>query len=402
MKFAAKTVAACTLPAGKTDAISFDDSLPGFGLRLRQGAGGKVLRSWIVQYRRGGATRRLLLGSADVLAVEHARAAAKRVLAQVALGEDPQAERMERRKKDRDTLQSVIASYLDAQAKKVQTKTLHDLTRYLLTGPAFKPLHAMPVDKITRKDVANRIVFMEREAGSIIAGRCRTALSTFFTWAMGMGLTDVNPVIATFRPQDSKPRERVLQDHELAKIWRACRDDDRGRIVKLLILLGARRREVGGMRWSEIDDKGSWQLPAERCKNGKPHELPLPALAFNIIKAVPRQAGRDHLFGARSHRGFSAWDKCKRALDARVGFDNWRLHDLRRTLSTRLHDLGVAPHVVEQVLNHQAHRGSVGGVYNKSKYEREVRAALALWSDHVRTLVEGGERKLLAYSTAAS
>ena len=59
-------------------------------------------------------------------------------------------------------------------------------------------------------------------------------------------------------------------------------------------------------------------------------------------------------------------------------------------------DIGIAPHIVEQILNHQSgHRAGVAGTYNRSSYEREVRAALALWSDHVRTLVEGGERKVI-------
>jgi len=61
-----------------------------------------------------------------------------------------------------------------------------------------------------------------------------------------------------------------------------------------------------------------------------------------------------------------------------------------------LNDLGVLPHVVEQILNHQSgHRRGVAGVYNKSPYEREVRNALAMWEDHIRTLVEGGEHRVL-------
>jgi integrase len=402
MRFDAKSIARLRLPDAKADAIHFDDSLPGFGLRIRQAADDKMLRSWIVQYRHGGATRRLRLGSADVLSVEQARAAAKKVLAKVALGEDPQQDRSDRRRKDKDTLRAMIDDYLAAKANKVRPKTLHDLTRYLLTGPAFKPLHAMPADKVTRKDVASRIVAVEREAGSLIARRCRIALSTCYTWAMRMGLVEHNPVIATFEPEDNKPRRRVLSDDELRKIWRECRDDDYGRILRLAILLGARRAEIGGMRWGEIDpDAAIWTLPATRSKNGEAHELPLLPMALAIIRSVPRRVTRDHLFGARSERGFCAWDKCKQALDARVGFSDWTPHDFRRTLSTRLHDLGVAPHVVEQILNHQSHRGAVGGVYNRSRYAREVRAALALWEDHIRTLIEGGERKILQMSPTA-
>ena len=59
-------------------------------------------------------------------------------------------------------------------------------------------------------------------------------------------------------------------------------------------------------------------------------------------------------------------------------------------------DIGVQPHIIEAVLNHiSGHKVGVAGIYNRSSYEREVKAALALWSDHVRTLVEGSERKIV-------
>ena len=80
------------------------------------------------------------------------------------------------------------------------------------------------------------------------------------------------------------------------------------------------------------------------------------------------------------------------------------VHDIRRSVATHMgEDLGILPHVVEQILNHQGgHKSGVAGVYNKSTYEREVRAALALWCDHDRMLVEGGERKVVAFTTTAS
>jgi len=69
---------------------------------------------------------------------------------------------------------------------------------------------------------------------------------------------------------------------------------------------------------------------------------------------------------------------------------DWRVHDIRRTVATRMADLGVQPHVIEAVLNHQSgHRAGVAGIYNRSRYEREVRAALALWADHVHSVVTG-------------
>jgi hypothetical protein len=76
----------------------------------------------------------------------------------------------------------------------------------------------------------------------------------------------------------------------------------------------------------------------------------------------------------------------------------WVLHDIRRTVATRLGDLGVQPHVVEAVLNHQSGtKRGVAGVYNKSPYERETKTAMALWADHVRSIVEKSERRVLKF-----
>jgi integrase len=387
MKLDARSIAALDL-AGKSDAIFFDEDLPGFGYRLRAGTGDKILKSWIVQYRRAGASRRLLLGSAAVLGAEQARQAAKKILAKVALGEDPQAARADRRGKDRLTMRGVVDEYLAARKADVRPRTFVGLRRYL-AGPYFKPLHAMAVDTVTRRDIAARLVTITREHGSTVAARARAALATFFTWALTMGIVESNPIIGTLKPKEGKPRERVLSDTELAAVWRACGDDDYGRIIRLIILLGCRRQEIGALRWSELDlDNARWVLPAGRSKNGRAHELPLTPMAIDIIKRVPRRLTRDQLFGARSGNGFSAWDKCKQEIDARSGVSGWTHHDVRRTAATKMADIGIAPHVIEQILGHTSgHKRGVAGIYNRSSYEREVRGALALWADHVHGIV---------------
>jgi integrase len=406
MKITAKVVAALKLPRGKTDAIYFCDDLPGFGIRLRT-SGDRVRRTWVAQYRAHGRTRRVLIASAETVGAEQARAAAKKVLAKAALGEDPQAAKIaERQKQQRreHTLRAVVDDYLAAKLKEVRSRTYRELVRYL-TGHFFEPLHATPIDQITRRDVAVRLSKIIAENGSISAGRARGALSAFYAWAMGMGLTEQNPTIGTIKPQDSKPRERVLADSELAAIWRASGDDAYGKVLKLLILTAARRGEVGGMQWSELDlERGIWSLPPERTKNARAHTLPLSPVAIQIIQSIPRRADRDHLFGTHSTGGLAHWH-AKHELDQRVGtaVAPWRLHDVRRTVATRMCDLGVAPHVVEELLNHHSgHRSGIAGIYNRSRYEREVKAAVALWADHIRTLIEGGERKVLGFPQATA
>jgi integrase len=403
MQMDAKAIARLELPAGKTDVIYFDRDLAGFGLRLRASSDGQVRRSWIAQYRSKGRTRRIRIGSAQTLTPEEARKAARKVLAKVELGEDPAADRDAGRLKATRSLRSVIEKYLEDVKPRLRPNSFRSIQLYLKGSAYFGPLHSTTITEVALSDVAARIGTIKRASGSTTAARARSALSAVYTWAAGEGLLGahpVNPVAWTNKPDVGKPRERVLSDSELAAIWAACVDDGDGRVTKLLMLTAARRHEVGGMRASEIDVvKGTWSLPKERTKNQRAHVLPLPPLALAIIESVPRRVGRDHLFGERAETGFSRWAQCKTELDARLGdkVGPWRFHDLRRTTATRMCDLGIAPHVVEQILNHvSGHRRGIAAVYNRSSYEREVRAAVALWADHVRAITEGGARKVVA------
>lgn len=401
MKLTDKAVAAAMLPPGEEELILWDGVLQRFGLRLRRRrSDGPTVKRFICQYRRAGGSRKQTIGSPDVLSVEDARKEAKKILAKVALGHDPAAERRERRDKDKVTLRSVVDEYLAAKRGELRAKTMREIERYLTAPPYFGPLFRMPIDTVTRRDVALRVAAITREHGPIVARRARAALSAFFVWAMRMGIVEHNVVIGTIEPKGNGPRERTLSDDELGRVWRACQDDDYGRIIKLAILLGARRQEIGGMRESEFSDldgpQPSWTIPAARSKSGRPLTLPLLPMAAEIVRSVPRLVSRDQLFGSYSSQGFANWDRGKRALDARSGVTGWTPHDLRRTLSTRLHDLNTPPHIVEAVLGHVGgHKSGVAGRYNWAAYKAQIRSALATWEDYVRSIVEGGERKVL-------
>jgi integrase len=401
MNLTAKSVSALTaLPAGKPDHIEWDDELKGFGFRLRhKGDGGQVHRSWVVQYRRAGGTRRVKLGDVAVLSAADARTKAEKILAAVTLGQDPQADRADRRAKDQHSFRSVVDEYLAAKQATLRPRSYYEFRRYLAGPLYFKQLQGLPIDTITRKDIAARLVVITRQSGSNTAAHARTVISAFFSWCMQMGYVETNPVIGTIQPKSSPSRLRVLADAELAAIWNACGDDEHGRIVRLMCLSGHRRQEIGGMAWSELDaESGVFVLPAERSKNELEHPLWLPPLAWDIIQAVPRMANRDQLFGARTDKGFTAWAAGKADLDRKLGtaVAPFVLHDIRRSVATGMANIGVQPHVIEQILNHvSGHKSGIAGVYNRSSYQREVKAAMALWADHVRTLAEGGERKIL-------
>jgi integrase len=190
-----------------------------------------------------------------------------------------------------------------------------------------------------------------------------------------------------------QPRDRVLNDGEIRAIWNACDDDDAGRIVRLLLLTGCRREEIGALRWSEIDlDTGLMTIPGTRTKNHRTLELILPEAAIDIMRSVLRHEGRDYVFG-RFGGAFSGWSALKLRLDAKIVLATgkplapWRLHDLRRTMRTGLGKLGVRPDIAELAINHV--KGGVEAIYDRYMYQREIKAALALWAEHVLAAVDG-------------
>jgi integrase len=371
------------------DRFEWDPRLTGFGKRVRGGR-----ETWVIQYRLGHKQRRMTIGTCAKLTQAQARDQAKRRLAQVELGQDPAADKRQGRSEAKHTLRAVVSQYLEARQGAIRPATYREVCRYL--NDHWSPLHSVPVTAIKRADVALELGKMVRKNGNSVAGRARIALSAFYVWAMGEGVADANPVIGSNRPVAPPPRERVLSNGELLAIWRGAGDDDYGCIVRLLILTGCRREEIGGLRWTEVDPKERLiRLPPERCKNHRAHDVPLSDLAWSILQDRPVTG--EHVFG-RGATGFSQWSRGKREADQRLGDSvaSWRLHDVRRTVATRMADLGVQPHVIEAVLNHiSGHKAGVAGVYNRATYAAEKRQALDLWAEHVVALVEGRESNIV-------
>jgi integrase len=392
MKLTKETVKGLKLPPDKSEAIWFDERLQGFGLRIR--AGGK--RTWIAQYRLGSKQRRMTMGSAEKLDADKAWVEAKKALAKVGLGLDPQGEKAAARapKAPELTLADLIDRYLPVAERKLKPGTYSGVVLHLRKH--WRPLHSVELKDLTRRHVAAELGRIADGSGLYGANRSRAALSALFAWAIGEGLADANPVVGTNKATEEVPRDRVLSAAELSPIWRHAGGGDYGAIVRLLILTGQRREEVGGILWSEIDAAGAvWRIGAERTKNGLAHDVPLSAPALAVLSGLERREGRDLVFGAGGGP-FQGWSNAKSALDTRVSAalgratQPWRLHDIRRTVATRLADLRVAPHVIEAILNHvSGHKAGVAGVYNRSSYAAEKREALTLWGDHVTTLVEG-------------
>src|SRR5262245_29524898 len=335
--------AVARLRSSKADEIIFDDALPRFGVRLREGGSKK----YVIDYRQAGVQRRYTIGPTNTLTIEEARQRARKILVAVDDGRDPGAEKQTKRAASGLIFAAVVDDYLEACQGSLKPKTLVGYTGDLKR--LWKPLHKLALSAVERPVIAAHLRIIAKESGNVSANRARGTLSSMFAWAIGEGFCEVNPVVGT-NTFDSKPRERVLTNAELAAIWKAAPDNDYGRIVKLLLLTGQRRDEIGGLRWSEIDETEKLiTLTGERTKNGVEHRVPLSGEATAVLQGCIRH--RDLVFGI-GQDGYAGWSKGKSQLDTACKVKNWTLHDLRRTAATGMADLGVQPHVIEAVLNH--------------------------------------------------
>jgi integrase len=383
------TASQVELPIGRAEHFVWDDDIPGFGVRLR--AGGS--RKWVFQYRVGRKQRKLTFGDVSAITAQDARARAAVLHAETKLGRDPAGQKFENRVRAIETFDRALVPYLAHKKAALRPRSYKGVERHLENH--CKPLHGLQLASINQRNVAALLAGLAVSSGPTAANHTRASLSSFFAWAMKEGLIEANPIIATNRAVVNGPRDRILENSELTEIWSALPDNGYGDIVRLLAFTGCRREEIGGLRWSEVDlDRALITLPAERAKNGKQHEIPLAAAALAILQKRKASTGtREYVFG-RGADGYRGWSHAKDLLDQRLaatGIPSWTLHDLRRTLSTRMHDdLGTSPHIVEAILNHvSGHKAGVAGTYNYARYIKEKTAALTRWADHLLAIVEG-------------
>jgi integrase len=248
--------------------------------------------------------------------------------------------------------------------------------------------------------IAERLEQITQESGPVASNRARAKLAAFYTWAGRAGLIECgNPVTLTIKNRE-RPRQRALEDHELRAIWQHAGDDAYGKIVRVLMLTGQRRTEIGGLRWDEItvgEHGGVLTLPDVRSKTGQRHVLPLTREVVDIITSMARVG--DHVFGG-AKVGFDNFSRAKVALDARIAeglgapIADWHLHDLRRSLRTRMVEtLRVPVNVAEAILNHTP--PGIHKVYDVGVYAEQKREALEKWAAYLHPVVTGDDRKVV-------
>ncbi len=370
--------------AGQVD--HFDKGYPGLALRLSYGGG----KSFVFFYHHGGKLRRMTLGTYPALGLAEARAVWREARQDAQAGRDPASAR--KRERGATDFESVFKEWLRRDQGKNKTK---DAVKRLIAKDVLPAWQYRAVADIGRRDILDVLDAVVDRGSPITARRLHAHLHRLFKWAVGRGIIASNPMADMPKPGSETKRDRVLNDVELDAVSKGAEQLGWpfGDAIRLLILTGARRQEIGGLRWSEIDGD-TIKLDGTRTKNSEPHVIPLSAPARAIIDGLPRIAGSEFVFTTTGRTPVTGWSRAKLrldVLDAEHGaLPPWVIHDLRRTVATGLQKLGIGLQVIEAVLGHTSgSRAGVVGIYQRHSFDAEKADALESWGAHVMALVEG-------------
>ena len=347
----------------------------------------------------------------QIPSIADARELARQSMTKARAGTNPVAERRQQEERRRaeaarreNTVAAVVDRYLaerpaDRSRRPMRTEYLAETTRTLDKNVKQSAVGGRLLDEITEEDIKRLVRDIAKHAPSQ-ANHTLAYLKAMFSWAVDEGLIEKNRAASVKMPAQKVERERALSDEEIRPFWLACDAIGWpfGPLAQLLLLTAQRRDELAQATWSEFDlDRQTWTLPGERTKNGRSHIVHLSGLSVEILERLPRIASKAcwvFSTGLGGDKPVSGFGRGRQRITAAMA-DVWgkevapfTLHDLRRSAATGMAALGIAPHVVDKILNHSS--GKIAGVakiYNRFEYLAEQKAALAAWAQHVESLI---------------
>ena len=376
----------------------WDTKISGFGLRTSI-AGRKT---WTLLYRYQGRLRRLTLGTFPPISLADARGLARSALAEVQRGKDPAATKQQDRAAD--SFGELAERYLreHAEPKKRASSVYED--RKLLKRELLPAWGARKAQDIARRDVIALVDRIATKPAPIAANRALSLASKIFNFGVSKELISINPAWRVPKPGKEHSVTRTLNDDEIRAVWKVLEREAHGNLFKLLLLLGQRRSETSGMRWSEVDfENGWWTIPATRTKNGLEHRVPLGKTAVALLRSVRVQDRGSFVFpGLRCENPVVNLAKplsriikgAEVLLNLGSVAPNTRelrftIHDLRRTAATGMASVGISPTIIARILNHSGAMSPsrVTLVYDRYSYDKEKRDALNQWESRLLQLV---------------
>jgi integrase len=387
-----------------------DAVVPGLKVRVTD----RGAKSYVLWRRFGGAPNPAArsLGKVGVITLSQAREKARGWLELVVKGEDPKAIERAREEAEGERKAATFAvAFEDYLRRHVRGQRRASAVEREMRKDILPLWRNKPVAAITHRDVIRLIEGIVDRGAPRQAHNVLGHIKTFFGWAVERGIygIELSPA-AAIKPKrligEKNVRTRVLTDAELAAFWRATGrlNYPAGPLFRILLLTGQRKNEIAKARWREFDlNQKLLTVPAERFKSDSTHMVPLSDDAMVLLGTLPRWNAGDFLFSTTGgEKAANDFHKAKQRLDrhmlrilramARLRSDDpatvelppFVLHDLRRTMRTRLSSLRIPDAVCEMIVGHG--RKGIQRVYDQHEYRDEMFEALEAWAARLRSI----------------
>jgi integrase len=336
-------------PHETNELLVWDAELKGFGVRVFPSG----RRTYFVQYRNQfGGTRRKKIGVHGVTTAELARDEAKKLLGEVAKGEDPSKD--SQKAKLKPTFEELATAYVKIYANdNKRAKSLKEDQRMLKTI-LLKRWGGKKIEEIKTYDIQQ--LHHELSKTTYVANRTRSLLSKMFNLAIEWEWCSDNPVERVKQYQEHK-RNRWLNNDVLQRLYDVIdryHNQSVSNIVRLLVLTGARKNEVLSATWDQFDlEKGVWTKPAHSTKEKKMEHIPISTQTMSLLQTMAKGATGPYLFpgkipGKHLQDPKKAWDTIRK----QAGLPDVRIHDIRHTHASHLVSSGLSLSIVGKLLGH--------------------------------------------------
>jgi integrase len=403
----------------------FDAVVPGLGVRVTD-KGAKTF-TLVTRYPGSGNPTRRALGACGEITLAQARVKARHWLELIGRGVDPHIEAEQQRAAEQRKRAGTFANLAETFiAEKLSTERRGRDAELQLRNEFISRWGKRPIADITGADV-KAVIREVKVRAPYMAHALLATVRRLFNWAIeqgdyGITTSPCDHMRAKSLIGEKHPRSRILNDHEIAAFVRACDQIGYpyGAIGRMLLLTGARHREVSEAPWSEIDlSKAIWTIDQARFKSNAEHIVPLTSDLLALLNGLPRFKRGDHVFSTTfGEKPTMITDKVKDRLEtlmlqvlqeaakarrenpSKIVLKPWVIHDLRRTVRSHLSALRIPDHVAEMVLGH-GKRG-LQRVYDQHRYEIEMREALTMWAARLRSIVEPPPANVVALKARMS
>jgi len=378
VRFTDRWLQAASLTPAEGRAEYIDGLCPGLHLRVTS----LGVRTFSVMFRLNGKLTRITLGRFPVVSLANARSSALDVMRKAQEGIDAREHRS--REESTLTYSELVKSYIEKHLKPSARSWKN--VQSGLQHARMNRFKQHRVAEISRRDIIAVIDEIVAEGKTQAAINNLRHLKMMFNWAAGRDMIGTNPCDGVKSPGRTTERDRVLSDREIAAVWKATLELPApfGAMYRMFLLTGQRRSEVATMQWHEITGT-VWTIPREKVKKDRPHAVPLSKTALATLDSLRKYGPEAYVFTTTGgDRPSSNFDKVKQELDRLSGTSGWTIHDIRRTVRTKLAELGVPEVVARKVVNHET--GKVDRIYNRHAYLDEKRKALMKWEKNLLVL----------------